>query len=182
MPRAKRKPTAAEELRALGLRATGPRLAILEYLRTCFSHPTPETVLEALQGHHASLSLSTVYQTLESFLQAGLCRRVAAASGRLRVDGTLFDHDHAVCRHCGEVFDLQRPAAFRPPRAPGLPRGTELVGVRLEYEVICPRCAGEPPARRIPGKQAASSDVIRPGRPRRNQPGRARGPETPSSR
>ena len=130
----------ARELRARGLRVTGPRLAILAHLRSDLSHPSPEAVHAALQPRHPSLSLSTVYQTLEAFLQAGLCRRVTTGSNRLRVDGTTDDHDHAVCRSCGAVMDLARTPAFRPPRPPALPRGTELIGFRIEYEVVCARC------------------------------------------
>jgi Fe2+ or Zn2+ uptake regulation protein len=130
----------AEELRRYGMRATGPRLAILAFLRSDFTHPTPEEVHDALRRQHASLSLSTVYETLEAFLQAGLCRRVSARSKRLRVDGTSDDHDHAVCRGCGEIRDLRRVPSFLPPEPAGLPRGTELIGFRIEYEVLCAGC------------------------------------------
>ena len=144
-PRTARRPAIsrlelARELRERGMRATGPRLSILEYLRSAFSHPTAEAVHATLQRRQASLSLSTVYETLESFLETGLCRRVAARSGRLRVDGTIDDHDHAVCRSCGEVLDVQRPPSLRLAQPRELPPGTELIGLHIEYEVICARC------------------------------------------
>lgn len=131
---------AADLLRVKGLRATGPRVAILEALRIDRHHPTPEQIFTRLREEHPSLSLSTVYQTLEVFLAAGLCRRVNAGDGRLRVDGTAHDHDHAVCRHCGAVSDVARDA-HHPSPVPALPSGMELLEVRVEYDVVCAACA-----------------------------------------
>ncbi len=132
-----------ELLRRLGLRATGPRLAILGALRRDMTHPTPERVLDRVRESYPSLSLSTVYQTLETFIAAGLCRKVAAADGRLRIDGTAADHDHAICRRCGRILDVPVPQD-RDPR-PALPRGTRLIAVRIEYDVVCARCAARKP-------------------------------------
>lgn len=132
----------AERLRQAGLRATGPRLAILALLEVERTHPSAEQILEALSGGLPSLSLSTVYSTLESFLQAGLVRRIPTPEGRLRVDGTTQDHDHAVCRSCGRVFDVPRGQQLRPTSEVALPPGVELVGVHIEYEVVCSACSG----------------------------------------
>ena len=133
---------AADVLRSRGLRATGPRVAILEALRSDRRHPTPEQIFTSLREGHPSLSLSTVYQTLEAFLEAGLCRRVNSGDGRLRVDGTSHDHDHAVCRRCGTVFDLRHGSGRRRLPDPELPAGMELLGVRIEYDVLCASCGG----------------------------------------
>ena len=131
----------AETLRAAGLRATGPRLAILETILEDCSHPTPEALHATLRERHPSLSLSTVYQTLEAFVKAGLCRRVNAGDNRLRVDGTPLDHDHAVCRACGRIFDVPRRSSAGLPVPVGLPAAFTLVGVRVEYDVVCADCS-----------------------------------------
>lgn len=129
-----------ERLHRAGLKATGPRMLILEALEHDRSHPTVEQLYETLKHDHPSLSLSTVYQTLDVFLRAGLCRRVSGAGDRLRVDGTPQDHDHAVCRLCGAIFDVDRKQ-FPLPEAPAqLLHGLVVTGIRFEYEVICPEC------------------------------------------
>ena len=92
-------------LREAGLRVTAPRVAVLEELERNRSHPNPIEVHRLLRARHPSLSLSTVYLTVETFANAGLLRRMAARDGRLRVDGVVDEHDHAVCRRCGDVFD-----------------------------------------------------------------------------
>ena len=134
---------AAARIRSAGAKATGPRVAILAALLAARSHPTAEQLHESLRAAHPSLSLSTVYKTLETFLAAGLCRRVPGDGARLRVDGTPDDHDHAVCRACGRIFDVARSFFPRPAAPPELPAGLRLTAIRLEYEVICPACQAE---------------------------------------
>jgi Fe2+ or Zn2+ uptake regulation protein len=132
----------AERLREAGLKATGPRLAILAALEQERCHPGAEQIHAMLADSHPSLSLSTVYTTLEAFVRAGLIRKVNGSDGRLRVDGTREDHDHAVCRRCGTIFDVKR-SCYPLPQAPDcLPSGLDVVGVRVEYEVICKACRG----------------------------------------
>ena len=128
-----------DRLRGAGLRATSSRVAILDHLQVDRRHPTAEMVYGSLRSDHPSLSLSTVYSTLESFIDRGLLRRVHTPDGLLRVDGTIADHDHAICRHCGQVFDVPR-TGIRAEIDPDLPSGLRLVDVKVEYEVLCSDC------------------------------------------
>lgn len=132
----------ADRLREAGLKATGPRLAILAALERDRRHPSAEQIHARLAHDHPSLSLSTIYSTLEAFARAGLIRRVNGLDGRLRVDGTRGDHDHAVCRVCGSIYDVDRDCFTLPPGPDCLPSGLQVVRVRLEYEVVCASCRG----------------------------------------
>ena len=129
-----------ERLHQAGLKATGPRMLILAALEHDRNHPTAEQLFERLRQDYSSLSLSTVYQTLDAFLRAGLCRRVTDAGDRMRVDGTPQDHDHAVCRVCGAIFDIDRRLFPLPIPPAHLPNDLVVTGLRLEYEVICATC------------------------------------------
>ena len=131
-----------ERLHQAGLKATGPRMLILAALEHDQNHPTAEQLFERLRQDYPSLSLSTVYQTLDTFLRAGLCRRVTDAGDRMRVDGTPQDHDHAVCRVCGAIFDIDRQLFPLPIPPAQLPNDLVVTGLRLEYEVICAACRG----------------------------------------
>lgn len=133
-------PHRVEQLHRAGLKATGPRLMILEAIGSHLHHPTVEQIYTLLLDDHPSLSLSTVYETLDAFIRHGLCRRVTGAGDRMRVDGTPQDHDHAVCRSCGEIFDIDRQVFPLPPPPRQLPHGLLVKGVRLEYDVICSTC------------------------------------------
>jgi Fe2+ or Zn2+ uptake regulation protein len=142
----------AERLRRAKLRVTGPRLAMLAELDRNRAHPDAWNLHRLLRARHRSLSVSTVYLNLEAFIRAGLVRRLPGRDGRMRVDGTVLDHDHAVCRDCGDVFDvppLHKPARWRPPV---LPDGLKVLHARVEYEVLCARCQAGRPTRgpRVP--------------------------------
>jgi Fe2+ or Zn2+ uptake regulation protein len=131
---------AVERLRGVGLKATGPRVMLLAALEQDRSHPTAEQLYEKLRLAHPSLSLSTVYQTLDAFIRTGLCRRVSDTGDCLRVDGTPPNHDHAICRTCGMIFDIDRQLFPRPAPPVLLPRGLTVTGLRVEYDVICASC------------------------------------------
>ena len=54
------------------------------------------------------------------------------------------DHDHAVCRLCGAIFDVDRDQ-LQLPTPPGyLTNGLMVTGIRFEYEVICRACQEAP--------------------------------------
>jgi len=119
-------------------------MVILAALEQDFTHPTAEYLYDTLRRDHPSLSLSTVYHTLEVFLRSGLCRRVSGLGDRLRVDGTPQDHEHAVCRLCGAIFDVNREYVQLPTPPGHLSNGLMVMGIHLEYEVICVACQEAP--------------------------------------
>jgi Fe2+ or Zn2+ uptake regulation protein len=127
-------------LHRAGLKATGSRMVILAALEQDHTHPTAEHLYDTLHRGFPSLSLSTVYQTLDVFIRTGLCRRVSGLGDRLRVDGTPQDHDHAVCRMCRAIFDVDRDQVQLPTSPGYLSNGLMVTGIRFEYEVICASC------------------------------------------
>lgn len=136
----------AERLRRAKLRVTGPRLAMLAELDRNRAHPNAWDLHRLLRARHRSLSISTVYLNLEAFIRAGLVRRLPGKDGRMRVDGTVLDHDHAVCRDCGDVFDVPRLRLRARRRPATLPHGLRVLHARVEYEVLCARCQAASPA------------------------------------
>ena len=134
----------AERLRAAGLKATGSRVAILDAVERNCHHPSAEDIYQELVESHPSLSLSTVYGTLSAFVRAGLVRKLSEVDGRLRVDGTKTPHDHALCRTCGSIFDVERDpdTVLTPPSE--LPGGLAVLDVRVEYDVVCGNCKPTP--------------------------------------
>ena len=99
-----------DRLARAGLRATRQRLLILECLLTLPGHPTAEQVHRQVTEREASISLGTVYKTLDSFVAAGLTRRVASAEGSSRrYDADCTEHHHLFCTDTQEIIDYCDP-------------------------------------------------------------------------
>ncbi|HZF80881.1 MAG TPA: ferric iron uptake transcriptional regulator [Rubrivivax sp.] len=100
--------THVEELKSSGLKATLPRLKILEVFQHAKSrHMTAEDVFKALLAEGADIGLATVYRVLMQFEQAGLLSRSNFESGKAVFElneGT--HHDHLVCLDCGRVEEF----------------------------------------------------------------------------
>jgi Fur family ferric uptake transcriptional regulator len=100
--------THVDELKSSGLKATLPRLKILEVFQHAKSrHMTAEDVFKALLAEGADIGLATVYRVLMQFEQAGLLSRSNFESGKAVFElneGT--HHDHLVCLDCGRVEEF----------------------------------------------------------------------------
>ena len=94
------------ELVNVGIRPSVQRLAIYEYVRKSKMHPTAEMVYEALRGELCSLSLTTVYNTLKLYVDAGLVLMLNIDDGFIHYDGDTSVHAHFRCNACGEIHDL----------------------------------------------------------------------------
>jgi Fur family ferric uptake transcriptional regulator len=104
--------TGTDEIKNSGLKATLPRIKILEiFQKSAQRHMTAEDVYKALLLDDADIGLATVYRVLTQFEQAGLLSRNHFESGK-----AVFElnegrhHDHLVCLNCGRVeefFDAQ---------------------------------------------------------------------------
>ena len=100
--------THVDELKSSGLKATLPRLKILEVFQHAKArHMTAEDVFKALLAEGADIGLATVYRVLMQFEQAGLLSRSNFESGKAVFElneGT--HHDHLVCLDCGRVEEF----------------------------------------------------------------------------
>ena len=98
----------ADELKSSGLKATLPRLKILEvFQRGNQRHLTAEDVYRHLLADDADVGLATVYRVLMQFEQAGLLKRNHFESGKSVFELNEGDHhDHLVCLTCGRVEEF----------------------------------------------------------------------------
>ena len=100
-----------DELKSTGLKATLPRLKILEIFQKAEQrHMTAEDVYRVLLAEQSEIGLATVYRVLMQFEQAGLLSRNHFEAGKavyeLREDE---HHDHLVCLDCGHVEEFHDP-------------------------------------------------------------------------
>ena len=131
--------TGASELKSSGLKATLPRLKILEvFQRAEQRHMTAEDVFKALLAEGADIGLATVYRVLMQFEQAGLLSRSHFESGK-----SVFElnqgqhHDHLVCLGCGRVEEFFDPEIEQRQRAIAESRGFTLQDHALSLYAVC---------------------------------------------
>lgn len=134
----------ADDLKSSGLKATLPRIKILEvFQRSQRRHMTAEDVFKALLGEGADIGLATVYRVLMQFEQAGLLTRSNFESGK-----AVFElnegqhHDHLVCLTCGRVEEFFDPEIEVRQRTIAETRGFELQEHSLALYARCtkPHC------------------------------------------
>jgi Fur family ferric uptake transcriptional regulator len=135
----------ADELKSSGLKATLPRIKILEiFQRSDRRHMTAEDVFKALLGEGADIGLATVYRVLMQFEQAGLLSRSNFESGK-----AVFElnegqhHDHLVCLDCGRVEEFYDAQIEVRQREVAVSRGFELQEHSLALYARCTKTACE---------------------------------------
>ena len=128
-----------DELKSSGLKATLPRIKILEvFQRSDRRHLTAEDVFKALLQDDADIGLATVYRVLMQFEQAGLLTRSNFESGK-----AVFEldegqhHDHLVCLDCGRVEEFFDPQIEQRQRAVATERGFSLQEHSLALYARC---------------------------------------------
>ncbi len=129
----------AEELKSSGLKATLPRIKILEvFQQSTQRHLTAEDVYRILLTEGADVGLATVYRVLMQFEQAGLLSRNHFETGK-----AVFElnegqhHDHLVCLSCGRVEEFFDGEIEKRQRAVATSRGFELQDHALSLYAVC---------------------------------------------
>jgi Fur family ferric uptake transcriptional regulator len=131
--------THADELKSSGLKATLPRIKVLEvFQKTTQRHMSAEDVYKALLGEDADVGLATVYRVLMQFEQAGILSRTHFETGK-----AVFElnegkhHDHLVCMDCGRVEEFYDAEIEKRQRSIAQTRGFELQDHALALYAGC---------------------------------------------
>ena len=127
-----------EELTNAGIRPSVQRLAIFEYVRNSCEHPTAEVVYEALRDELGSLSLTTVYNTLKLFVDAGLIMMLTIDDTFRCFDGNCCSHAHFRCNRCGKIMDFQIKKNFLS-MVEGV-EGLDITDAQLYLKGLCTEC------------------------------------------
>lgn len=100
-----------ENLKSTGLKATLPRLKILEIFQTGKQrHMTAEDIFRVLLDERSDIGLATVYRVLTQFEQAGILLRSNFESGKAVYElDEGQHHDHLICISCGKVEEFYDP-------------------------------------------------------------------------
>ena len=136
-----RSPTELTEVfRAKGLKVTPQRQAIFRALHASSVHPTADTVFDTVRREMPTISLRTVYQTLNDLTAMGELSSVDLGTGSSRFDPNTTPHHHLVCTTCGRIDDLH--ADFPGVHIPaGDDHGFEVAATEIVFRGRCRHCA-----------------------------------------
>jgi Fur family ferric uptake transcriptional regulator len=131
--------THADELKNSGLKATLPRIKVLEmFQKTSQRHMSAEDVYKMLLAEGSDVGLATVYRVLMQFEQAGILSRNHFEAGK-----AVFElnegkhHDHLVCMDCGRVEEFFDAEIEKRQKAVAQSRGFELQDHSLALYAVC---------------------------------------------
>ncbi|MDR2153512.1 MAG: ferric iron uptake transcriptional regulator [Burkholderiaceae bacterium] len=131
-----------DELKSTGLKATAPRLKILEIFQKARQrHMTADDLYRLLLAEHSDIGLATVYRALTQFEQAGILSRHHFEAGKAVYE--LRDerhHDHFVCLACGKVEEFLDVEIEQRQRHVAQSRGWVLQDHAMSLYGTCPDC------------------------------------------
>lgn len=123
------------------VRQTKQRAAVIRVLQNSRTHPDAAQVHAEVRAELPSVSLGTVYRTLDALVKDGMVMTIERTGQATRYDFKRpgEPHHHAICRSCGAVFDVALETVPKLP-ASSLPAGFQVSDVHLEFMGVCAEC------------------------------------------
>jgi len=133
-----------ETLKASGLRLTPQRIAICKTLVETREHPTASAIYDRIKPSYPSLSLATVYNTLDVLVARGKINVLGdAGDGKVHFDADTAPHINLACIKCHRIIDVASAFAAQMDEEITRSSGYDLLGSRVIYYGICPACKGK---------------------------------------
>lgn len=132
-------PEAEKLLRDASLRVTRPRVAVLSVIHE-LPHRDAGVILGLVRERLGAVSTQTVYGVLNVLVKARLARRIDLPNSAALYEGRRNDgHQHAVCRRCGRIVDVEvsRPVL---PEVPLDEHDFRIDEVDVTYWGVCASC------------------------------------------
>jgi len=132
-----------ERMKALDYRMTPQRRAVLKVLAESREHPTVDQIYERVKADFPMTSLATIYKTVTLLKEIGEVMELNFSGGRSRYDGfNPSPHPHLYCIKCERVTDPDIETFEGLSEELSASTGYEIVGQRLDFFGVCPRCQG----------------------------------------
>jgi Fe2+ or Zn2+ uptake regulation protein len=96
-----------EYLKSHGIKPSYQRIKIFEYLIKHCNHPTVDMIYRELVPNIPTLSKTTVYNTLNLFINKKIASVIIIEENETRYDANTMIHGHFKCRVCSTVYDLE---------------------------------------------------------------------------
>jgi len=89
------------------IRLSHQRLKVLEYMVHNRVHPTVDQIYNSLHAEIPSLSKTTIYNTLNTLIEAGIVSSLTIEDNEVRYDIRTDAHGHFKCKSCRNIYDFE---------------------------------------------------------------------------
>lgn len=96
-----------KKLKSNSCKITPQRMAVYEVIKKNMDHPNAEAVFKKLSSTYPTMSLATVYKSLDLFTKLGLVQVINIGEHSFRYDGKTEEHQHVICTHCSKIEDIR---------------------------------------------------------------------------
>lgn len=133
---------AAEKLNNVGLKATGPRLKVLQIFHASEQrHLSAEEVHRRMVEAKSDVGLATVYRVLNQLTEVGILSRSMFDAGKAVYELQQGQHhDHLICLECGRVDEFSDDVIEERQRSIAASSGYALAQHQLALYGYCPKC------------------------------------------
>lgn len=126
--------------RGAGMNITPQRLGIYRALLESYDHPSPESLYERVRAQMPSISLATIYKTLDTLVGLGFAAELLSVGDTKRYDANMVPHHHLVCRSCNSAEDFD-DAALSALKSPRRINGFQPEFLSIYVHGLCRRCS-----------------------------------------
>jgi Fur family peroxide stress response transcriptional regulator len=130
-----------ETISEKGFRFTAQRRQVYDALMAQRDHPTAVEVFMRVKAKLPTISLATVYNTLETLAGCGLVKHVNHEREPSRYCANLDEHAHLFCEKCSSVTDLPLRSRRRAADLWEVPENAIISGQDISFRGLCPKCA-----------------------------------------
>ena len=128
-------------LRKRGYRATSQRIAICRVAMANHQHPTARSIQRDIKKSHPTVSLATVYKTLQVLRDNNLVQELAFSQAETRFDPNVRPHANLLCSQCGKISDVDDQSIANLVTTVASKGKFAIMGQRFDIYGICEKCA-----------------------------------------
>lgn len=129
----------AQLLADRGVKPSLQRVKMYQYMEKVRKHQNADEIYQALKNDMPTLSKTTVYNTMDTFVAHGLVNKLVIDAGEARYDVDTYQHGHFKCRQCGSIQDV----AMKEPELLESNGAFQVEKMAVYYTGLCSTCLEE---------------------------------------
>jgi Fur family peroxide stress response transcriptional regulator len=132
-----------KKLRSKGYKVTPQRLSICKLTLSSKNHPSANQIYEEVKKTHPTISLATVYFTLDLLKNLGLLQELGFSDRNSRYDPNTSPHINIICPKCGKIYDYEAANVKKLWSQIVMEAGLTPLRQRLDLYALCDKCSQE---------------------------------------